>query len=111
MFFLDFSHYLPISRLQILFGIHDEPFDSISNTAVLIGKRVIWSSKFKKTPPDLQHYKKSLKDYLTLLNYCSRIKNAALMFNDQWGDIFRALGGQDDPQLQGHNVGHDGQPL
>ena len=98
-YLLDFTHTLPLSRLQILFGIHDESFDSISNTAILLGKRVIWASKHKKILPTLQHFKKSLKDYLVLLCYCHRIKNTSQIFHDQWGDIFRVLASQDGTQL------------
>ena len=82
LFLLEFSHPLPISRLQILFGVHDEPYDSVSNTAILLGKRVIWASKF---------IKKSLKDYLVILVYCYNMKNTSSTFFYQWGDIYLAV--------------------
>ena len=101
LFFLTYSHPLPILKVQILFGVHDEPFDSISNTAILLGKRVIWASKFRKTAPNIQQFKKSLKDYLVLLRYCNVIKNTSSIFDDQWGEICRALAGQDGAELEG----------
>ena len=51
IFLSDFTNNLTLSRLQILFGIHDEAFDSIKNIAILLGKRVIWASKHKKNSP------------------------------------------------------------
>ena len=98
LFFLDFSHPVPLSRLQILFGVPDEPYDSVSNTAILIGKRVIWVSKFQNNIPNLNYFKKSLKDYLTVLSYCNEMKNMSPGFLDQWGDIYRVVACSDGPR-------------
>lgn len=113
LFLLEFSHPLPISRLQILFGVHDEPCDSVSNTAILLGKRVIWASKFKKVKPNLTYFKKSLKDYLVILCYCYDMKNTSSTFFDQWGDIYRAVAADQDvprPELSRGDVRPDGEP-
>ena len=46
-YFEYFDHNIPTGRLQVLFGIHTEPYDSVKNIAFLIGKRTIWISKFR----------------------------------------------------------------
>ena len=94
-----FSITLPIARLQILFGIHSETFDSTNNIIILIGKRVIWVSKFQKIPPSINLFKKYLKDYLIVLSYCHSIKNTRSVFEDQWGTISWILAGHHGPQL------------
>ena len=94
-----FSITLPITRLQVLFGIHSETFDSIKNITILIGKRVIWVSKFKKIAPSINSFKKYLKDYLIVLSYCHSIKNTSSVFEDQWGSISWILAGHHGPQL------------
>ena len=91
---------LPIARLQILFGIHSETFDSTNNIIILIGKRVIWVSKFQKIPPSINLFKKYLKDYLIVLSYCHSIKNTRSVFEDQWGTIFWILAGHHGPNYR-----------
>ena len=99
LFLLEFSHPLPLLKLQVLFGVHNEPYDSLSNISILIGKRVIWASKFKKIKPNLVLFKNTLKDYLVILDYCNEMKNTSSTFYDQWGDIYRSLGAvRDAPQ-------------
>jgi hypothetical protein len=83
---------LPTTRLQILFGVLDENFDSKANTFIMIGKRQIWASKQKKIQPNISHFKASLKDYLVILKMCKTIINQCNQFNDQWGNILRDLG-------------------
>ena len=115
-YFLDFTIPFPMSRLQILFGVLDEPFDSHKNTAIMIGKLVIWACKFKKIIPNINFYKRSLRDYLVLLRYCHIMKNTINVFNDQWGEVFLNLAGEDGPQLQdpvdpGHGQLEQGLPM
>ena len=115
-FFLNFSIAIPLSRLKILFGVLDEPPDSIINTAIMIGKQVIWACKFRKSQPNIIMFKRSLKDYLVLLSYCHSMNNTCISCNDQWGAVLRNLvqeDGQPDVPLnhqQGHHVPHHGQP-
>ena len=90
---------LPTNRLQILFGIHSETFDSIKNIAILLGKRAIWISKFKKINPTLEHFKNLLKDYLVIHCLFSNLKNTSSAFSDQWGNILWLLNGNHGPQL------------
>ena len=88
----DMTFILPTTRLQILFGVLDENFDSKANTFIMIGKRQIWASKQKKIQPNISHFKASLKDYLVILKMCKTIINQCNQFNDQWGNILRDLG-------------------
>ena len=44
-----------------------------------------------------------------MLCYCNHIKNVSSTFYDQWGELFRALGVQDGPQLPPGDVRDDGQ--
>ena len=107
-YFLDFTIFIPTSRLQILFGVLDETFDSKKNTVIMIGKRVIWASKFKKNLPNLMTFKTTLRDYLVLLKMCHSFQQTSNLFNDQWGEVFSDLLGQQhvpqlqDPDDQGH---------
>ena len=94
-----FGHDLPIGRLQILFGVHNEKYDSVKNIAILIGKRTIWISKFKKISPTLEYFKNQLKDYLIILSLCHNYKNTSSVFVDQWGSFYWLLQGNHGPQL------------
>ena len=93
-FLADHTFQLPDSRLSILFGFSREPWDSVSNTIVMIGKQVIWQSKVKKQRPNLLQFKGLLKKYLLLLRYCCTIENSdssLLNFKQQWDCILRGL--------------------
>ena len=92
-YFQTFNIIFPTSRLQILFGILDEKFDSTLNTIVMLGKRVIWASKHKKEKPNINHFKAVLKDYLIVLKICKTVSDLCIQFNDQWGTILRDLVG------------------
>ena len=92
-------HDLLINRLQILFGIHTESFDSVKNISILVGKRTIWISKLKKISPTLDLFKYYLKDYLIVLRFCHYVDNTSSAFNDQWGNCFWNLQGYHGPQL------------
>ena len=86
-FFADHTIHIPDSRLGILFGFSKEPWDSIINTAVMIGKQVIWTSKVKKQLPTLAHFKRLLKYHLVLLKYCSTIESDQSIYKPEWNDI------------------------
>ena len=105
-YFLGFNIVIPLSRLRILFGVLDEPFDSTINTVVMLGKQVIWTCKYKKTKPTLLFLKRSLKDYLIVLRYCHSIRNENEIFNDQWGEVLPVLI-QNDHQHQQQPVLYD----
>ena len=98
----DNTFHLPDSRLGILFGFPREPWNSLTNTIVMIGKQVIWKSKVKEQRPTLIQFKRMLKSYLLLLRYCCHIDNSeisVLKFNQQGDSILRGLN-QDDSELQ-----------
>ena len=103
-----FGHELAITRLQILFGVHTESYDSVKNISILVGKRTIWISKFKKISPTLDLFKYYLKDYLIILRFCHCIKNTSAAFNDQWGNCFWHLQGHQGPQLPPRDEEGDG---
>ena len=94
-FLTNFQIDLSVSRLHILFGIHDQPYDSVQNSIILLGKRFIWASKHKKLLPNLSYFKKSLKDYLYVLGVCHTLDHTRASFDDQWGRILNNLAGQD----------------
>ena len=45
-FFIDNNIFIPLERNKILFGIHNEPPDSVSNFVILCAKQYIWNNKF-----------------------------------------------------------------
>ena len=92
MYARDMAFTLPTTRLEILFGLLEDRYDSKINTFIMIGKRVIWASKHKKLQPNISHFKANLKDYLVILKMCKTINNQLTQFNDQWGDILCDLG-------------------
>ena len=94
-----FDHDLPTNRLQILFGIHTETYDSVKNIAILLGKRTIWISKLKRIHLTLEHFKNILKDYLIILCLFTRLKNSSSAFSDQWSNFLGLLNGNHFPQL------------
>ena len=100
LYLLDFDHYLPVTRLPILFGIHDQDYNSVLNTIILLGKRVIWTCKKNKNPPKLSHFKNSLLDYLKILKVSQVLQNSSLVFEAQWGIILFSLQNQDVPCSQ-----------
>ena len=85
------TFHLPDSRLGILFGFPIEPWNSLKNTAVMIGKLVIWKAKIKKHLPTLTHFKRSLKCYLVMLKYCSSIDSDRSFFDKKWDSVFSDL--------------------
>ena len=85
-----------MSRLKVLFGVLDQPYDSTVNTVIMIGKQVIWACKQRKSIPNLTYFKNSLKDYLIVLKYCSNMNNTCLVFNDQWAVVLSSLTARQD---------------
>ena len=79
------------SRLNILFGDHEESPDSIQNTILLTAKKYIWMEKFRQLSPDLGRFLKYLKDSLATMKMISIIRNKELIFNDQWATIIDIL--------------------
>ena len=114
LYFLDFTINLPLSRTAILFGVLDETYDSTPNQIILLGKRVIWACKHKKTVPTKTIFLRSLKNHLNVLKVICVIRNTSTSFDGQWGRILAHLSGQQeavqDGQLQGHDDQLHGQP-
>ena len=103
------GHDLPTGRLQLLFGIHTESFDSVKNIAIMVGKKTIWMCKIVKSPLSLEKFKYYLKDYLNILCFCHSIKHTSSVFDDQWGSCFWLLQGNHGPQLPPRDGEGDGQ--
>ena len=95
-YFLNFGILIPMSRLKVLFGVLDQPYDSTVNTVIMIGKQAIWACKQRKSIPNLTYFKNSLKDYLIVLKYCSNMNNTCLVFNDQWAVVLSSLTARQD---------------
>ena len=96
---------IELSNLRVLFGIHDEPTDSVQNTIILTAKKFIWRQKFIPLNPCLNLYLKYLKTHLEIVKLTWTFKNLEHIYNDQWGNIFDSLnqylqdgpGGNQDP--------------
>ena len=102
LFIAGHTHHLPDSKLGVLFGFTRESWDSLNNTIIMIGKQVIWNSKVKKQTPTLIQFKRLLKYYLMLLEYCSKIDSVRCTFDQQWDSIISELN-QDDADISGSN--------
>ena len=84
--------FIPISRNAILFGIHDEKPNSISNYILLVAKQYIWITKFKSPPTNL-----SVQGFLNILK--SKIRDLIAVFTllgkhdetDTWNTILISL--------------------
>ena len=112
-FLLNFRINFHNSRLCILFGIHDQLWDSVENSIILLGKRFIWAAKHKKTLPNFSNFRNSLKDYLAVLGVCHTLVHTRVLFDDQWASIIDHLAGhqpQDGTAVPHHDVGHHGLP-
>ena len=82
---------LPMSRTNILFGIQDEKPVSFHNTLILLGKKLVWSAKFKDTTPRINIFKYVLRDYLNNLKMVCSILNKDNDFEDTWGLLYLIL--------------------
>ena len=102
-----FNLFLPVTRLQILFGIITQTCDSVLNTFILLGKHLIWTCKHSKKIPNLNHFKNSLAAHLNNLKVCYVIKSLGHIFDDQWGNILLDLVTQ--PVQDGSALLHDPQ--
>ena len=102
-----FNLFLPVTRLQILFGIITQTCDSVLNTIILLGKHLIWTCKHSKKIPNLNHFKNSLAAHLNNLKVCYVIKSLGHIFDDQWGNILLDLVTQ--PVQDGRALLHDPQ--
>ena len=102
-FLLKFDLYLPVTRLPILFGILDQDSNSVLNTVIVLGKRLIWICKKTSKKPNLAFFKHSLAEFLNTLKTCFVIQSLGHIFEGQWGTILLELLHQDVPQppLQG----------
>ena len=82
---------LPMSRTTILFGNHDEKPNSLANTLILLGKKFVWSAKFKDTVPRLNIFKYVLRDYVSNLKMVSNILQKEEEFEQIWGLLYLML--------------------
>ena len=79
------------TKLNILFGIHDQPMDSVENTIILIAKRFIWKEKFSNSRPNYNAFVGYLMYHLETMKMISVIKNKEVDFDGQWGNIVELL--------------------
>ena len=81
---------LPLDRTKLLFGIFDEPSNSILNYIILCAKHYILRSKFTSKNISLIMYQKYLYQKL------NEIKNALIFMGEEskfekWNDIYEFL--------------------
>ena len=82
---------VPTSRLNILFGNHREKSNSLENTLILLGKKFLWTSKFKNSIPTINGFKNVLKWYLGNLAVTSEILGKSVEFDEMWGRLYYTL--------------------
>ena len=82
---------LPMGRTTILFGVHDEKANSFLNSLILLGKKFVWSAKFKDTAPRMNIFKYVLRDYVSNLKMVSSILRKEDEFEDIWGLLYLVL--------------------
>ena len=58
---------LPINRLSILFGMHNEDANSERNLIIMVAKKYVWLEKFRELTPTLIRFQNYLIDFLTNL--------------------------------------------
>ena len=98
-FWTELTHYVTrtlrmpfeLTKLNILFGEHNETVSSVKNVLILTGKKYIWLCKFRQLRPTLLNFTKYLLQHLATLKMISCIKNSEPVFNDQWGYIVVSL--------------------
>ena len=80
----------PLSINNVLFGYKQENFDSEVNYLFLLGKRYVWTNKFKDTELSVAAFKNFLKHKLEELRDSYDYLNKSNLF-DHWLIIFNAL--------------------
>ena len=80
---------IPVKRLNILFGIHNEDANSERNLIIMLAKKYIWTQKFRDTVPTVAGFKNYPSDFLTNLKAIYAIKNDTDQFAESW-DILLA---------------------
>ena len=79
--------YLPLEKLKILFGIHEESPSSVSNFIILIAKQFIWRTKFGSKNLEIALFQKyfysKLIDLRNALIYRERLHEFSI-----WNNIF-----------------------
>ena len=81
---------LPTNKQNILFGIHNQPFDSLQNYVILCTKYYIWVMKQKQQSPTLEMFKKYFLSKLDDLKNVYTLLDNNISFN-QWLNIYRNL--------------------
>lgn len=74
----------------ILFGMHKETMNSVTNFVILAAKGYIWKTKFDNTPVSFNLFKKYLKMKLEDLKNSYEYVDKMHLF-DQWINIFASL--------------------
>ena len=82
--------YLPIDCKSILFGIHKEHFDSVSNMLILFGKWYIWKSKLQLSNLSFRAFQILLKSKLYDIKSALVLEKKENYF-DKWSIIYDHL--------------------
>ena len=75
---------IPVNRLNILFGIHNEEANSERNLLIMVAKKYIWLEKFRELAPTLNRFQSYLLDFLLNLKAIHAIKNDTDQFAEDW---------------------------
>jgi hypothetical protein len=81
---------LPLDRIKLLFGIHEEDCSSVLNYIILSVKQFIWKTKFGSKDLSLNLFQKflfsKLADKQNALNYCGKSRDF-----DIWNDLYNCM--------------------
>ena len=82
---------LDVARTNILFGVKEEKINSLQNTLILLGKKYVWTSKFKGTAPRINIFQNILREYLNNLKMVHSILGKDDDFENTWGLLYLLL--------------------
>ena len=82
--------HLPLEKLKILFGLHEEPASSVLNFIILNAKQFIWRTKFGTKTLDISRFQKYLYSKLTDLRNALMFRETLYEF-DIWNNIFDCM--------------------
>ena len=82
---------IPVNRLSILFGMHNEDANSERNIIIMVAKKYIWLEKFRELAPTVNRFQNYLFDFLINLKAIYAIKNDTDQFTEDWDTLLVLL--------------------
>ena len=75
---------IPVNKLNILFGMHNEDANSEKNIIIMVAKKYIWIQEFKNVAPSVIGFQNYFYDFLIDLKAIFAIKNDTDWFAESW---------------------------